>query len=78
MLRQKDLNITEANKNKNEAKFKFQGQSVRSQNWSDLDFDWIGEYFSTREHDFYGKIFQRHDETQDTNIFKMFEVPIGN
>ena len=29
MLRQKDLKITEANKNKNEAKFKFQGLSAR-------------------------------------------------
>ena len=30
MLRQKDLNITEENKNKNEDKFKSQGQSARS------------------------------------------------
>ena len=28
-----------ADKNKNEAKFKFQGQSTRSQRWFDLDFD---------------------------------------
>ena len=33
MLHWKDLNITEANKNKNEAKFKFQGHSERSQRW---------------------------------------------
>ena len=26
---------------KNEAKFKFQGQFTRSQQWFDLDFDWI-------------------------------------
>ena len=39
MLRRKDFKITEANKNKNEAKFKFQGQSARSQRWFDLDFD---------------------------------------
>ena len=43
MLRRKDLKTTEANKNKNEAKFKFQGQSARSQRWFDLDFDWIEE-----------------------------------
>ena len=31
MLRRNYLNITEANKNKNEDEFKFQGQSARSQ-----------------------------------------------
>ena len=66
------------NKNKNEAKFKFQGQSARSQRWFDLDFDWIEVNFSTREPDLYKKLFQSHDDTQDTNIFKFFQVPIGN
>ena len=32
----------------------------------------------TSEPDFYKKISQRHDETQDTNTFKIFLVPIGN
>ena len=41
MLRRKDLKITEANKNKNESKFKLQGQSARSQSWFDRDFDLI-------------------------------------
>ena len=39
MLRRKDFMTTEANKNKNEAKFKFQGQSARSQRWFDIYFD---------------------------------------
>ena len=78
MLCQKDLKITETNKNKNEDKFKFQGQYAISQCWIGLDFDWIEETFSTCEPGLYRKIFQRHDETQDTNTFKMFEVPIGN
>ena len=39
MFRRNDLNITEANKNKNEDKFKFQGRSTRSQHWFDIDFD---------------------------------------
>ena len=60
MLRRKDLKFTESNKNKNEAKFKFQCQSARSQRWFDLDFDWIEINFSTREPDFYKKIFQIH------------------
>ena len=53
MLCRKGLKITEANKNKNEAKFKFQGRSARSQRWFGLDFDWIEENFSTHEPDFY-------------------------
>ena len=72
------MKIAEENKNKNGDKFKFQGQSAISQRWFDIDFDWIGENFSTHEPDFYKKIYQRNDETQDTNTFKMFLVPIGN
>ena len=60
MLRRKDLDSTEANKNKIEAKFKFQGQFARSQRWFDIDFDWIEETFITHEPDLYSKIFQRH------------------
>ena len=41
MLRRKGLKPISENKNKNEAKFKFQGQSARSQRWFHLDFDWI-------------------------------------
>ena len=40
-LRHKDLQFVAAYKNKNEAKFKFQGQSARSQIWFDIDLDWI-------------------------------------
>ena len=78
MLRQKDLVFTDANKNNNEAKFKFQGQSTRSQRWFDLDFDCIEVNFSTGETDFYMDFFQIHKNTQDTNTFKLFQVPIGN
>ena len=72
------MKITEDHENKNEDNFKFQVQSVRSQRWFDLDFDCIKENFSTRDSDFYKKTFQRHDETQGTNAFKMFVFPIGN
>ena len=67
-----------ANKNKNEAKFKFQVQSARSQRWFDIKFDWIRVNVSTREPGFYKKHFQSHENTQDTNTFKFFQVPIGN
>ena len=63
MLRRKYLKFVALNKNKNEAKFKFQGQSARSQRWFDLDFDWIEVNFSTREPDLYKKLFQIHDNT---------------
>ena len=48
----KDLQFVAADKNKSEAKFKFQGQSARSQPWFDLDLDFIDINFSTREPDF--------------------------
>ena len=77
-LRRKDFKCIATNKNKNEAKFKFQGQFARSQNWFDLEFDWNEVNFSTREPDFHKRIFESHDDTKDTNIFKIFQVPIGN
>ena len=73
ILSRKGLRIIEENKNKNEAEFKFQGQSVRSQRWFDIDFDWIELNFSTHE-----PVFHRHDNKQDTNTFKIFEFPIGS
>ena len=71
-LRRNDLKSIAENKNKNDAKFKLQGQSVRSHPWFDLDFDWIEVNFITREPDFYKKLFQINDNTQDTNTFKIF------
>ena len=40
--------------------------------------DWIEVNFSTRENDLYKKLFQSHDDTQDNNILKSFQVTIGN
>ena len=77
-IRRKYLKLIAANKNKNEAKFKFQGQSARSQHWFDLDFDWIEVKFSTREPDFYKNCFQSHGDTHNTNTLEIFQVPIGN
>ena len=77
-IRRNDLKFVAIDKNKNEAKFKFQDQSARSQKWFDLDLDCIEINFSTREPDLYKKLFQSHDDTQDNNTFKTFQVPIGN
>ena len=45
-LHQNDLKFNAANKNKNEAKFKFQGQYERSQRSFDIKFDCIYVTFS--------------------------------
>ena len=66
-----------ADKNKTESKFKFQGQSARSQLWFDLDLDWIDIHSSTLEHDFYKKLFQSRNNNQDKYI-QTFQFPIGN
>ena len=78
MLRPKDLKFFATDKNKNEAKFKFQGQSARSQRWFDLDFDCIEVNFITREPDFYKKLFQSYDDKQDKNTYISFQIQIGN
>ena len=57
-LRWKDLKLIAANKNKNEATFKFQGLSARSQRCFDIEFDWIEVDFSTCEPNFYKMFFQ--------------------
>ena len=72
------MKVFATDKNKNEAKFKFQGQSARSKRWFDLDLDWIEINFSSREPGFYKKLFQSHYDTQADNTFKTFQVPIGS
>ena len=74
----KDLKFDASDKNKNGSNFKFQGQSGRSKLWFDLDLDWIGINFSTQEPDFYVKMFQNHDNEQEIDTFRIFQVPIGN
>ena len=71
-LRRRYLKFGAADKNKNEAKFKFQDQSARSQRWFDLDLYWIDVNFSTHEPDFYRNFFQSHNDTQDINTFRLF------
>ena len=77
-FRRKDLKFDAEDKNKNESKFKFQGQPGRSRLWFDLNLDWIDINFSTCEPDFYKKLFQSHENKQETDTFIIFQVPIGN
>ena len=53
MIHRKDLEIVAIDQNKNEAKFKFHGQSKRSQRWFNIDLDWIEVNFSNYETGFY-------------------------
>ena len=62
---QKDLKYISENKNKNEAKFKFQGQYARSQRWFDIEFDCNEVNFSTHDPDLFKKPFQIHKNKQD-------------
>ena len=78
MISQKYSKLIAANKNGNGAKFKFKGQSTRSQRWFDLEFEWIEVKFITHEPDIYKNLFQSHDDTKITNTFKSFQFPIGN
>ena len=59
MLRQKCLNFFATDQIKNEAKFKFQGKSERSQQWFDIEFYWIGVNFNTRETGLYKETFSK-------------------
>ena len=75
-FRLKDFLFYASDKNKNGSKFKFQGQSARSQLWFDLNLDWIVMNFSTCEPYFYKKLFQSHDNKHDKDTYKTFQVPI--
>ena len=72
------MKFTEEDRNKNKAKFKFQGYSSRLQRWFDIYFYLIEVNFSTHKPELYMKLFRSHDNTQDSNTFKLFQVPIGN
>ena len=56
----------------------FQGQSARSKHWFDLDIEWIEENFSTREPQFYQRLFQSNIEGQAGSKYSTFTVPTGN
>ena len=72
----KDLLFDAADKNKTESKFKFQGQSARSQLWFDLYLDWIYMDFITREPNFYKIFFHSHDDKQDKDTYKNFKFQL--
>ena len=55
----------------------FQGQSARPKHWFDLDIEWIEENFSTREPQFYQRLFQSNIEGQAGSKYSTFTVTIG-
>ena len=56
----------------------FKVNLARSQRWFDLEFDWNEVNFSTNEPDFYKKVFESHNDTLDSNTFKLFQISTGN
>ena len=56
----------------------FQEFSARLKHWFDLDIEWIGENFSTREPQFYKKLFQSNIEGKYGSKYPTLPVPIGN
>ena len=56
----------------------FQGQSVRSKHWFDIDIKWFEENFSTIEPQFYKKLFQGSIEGQDGSKYTTLPVTIVN
>ena len=56
----------------------FQEQSARSKHWFDLDIEWFEEKFSTREPQFYKRLFQTNIGGQYGITHPIFPVPIRN
>ena len=59
-------------------KYLFQEQSARSKHWFDLDIEWFEEKFSTREPQFYKRLFQSNIEGQSGITYTIFPVPVSN
>ena len=55
----------------------FQGQSIVSTGWFNLDHEWLKRKFSTLEPDFYKKI-ENNIEGQYIETYKTFAVPLYN
>ena len=53
----------------------FEGQSIGSTGWFNLDREWFKRNFSTLETDFYLKKIEKYIEGQDIEAYKSFVVP---
>ena len=62
----------------NTKKYQFQGQSVRSTRYFDLDHEWLEKKFCTRELDFYKQLYKMNTKRQDMETYQIFVVPTGN
>ena len=56
----------------------FQGHSTRFKHWVYIDIEWVEENFSTREPQFYNRLFQTNIEVKSGITYPVFTVPIGN
>ena len=53
----------------------FEGQSIGSKGWFNLDHEFFNRKFYTLEPDFYKKPFEKDIEGQDIEPYKTFVVP---
>ena len=52
--------------------YSFQGQSIGSTGWFNIDHEWLKRKFSTLEPDFCGECFEKYIEGQDMEPYKTF------
>ena len=63
---------------KTKRKYLFQGQSAKSKYCFDIDIEWVEGNFSTREPQFYKRLFQTKIKDQSGIPYTIFPVPIEN
>ena len=77
-IRPKSLVQKKYTREKPKRRYLFQGQSAISKHWFDLDIELVEEKFSTREPQFYNRLFQTNIEVKSGITYPVFTVPIGN
>ena len=71
-------NGSEEKQGKLEETTSFEGQFAGSKHWFDHDIQWVEENFSTREPQFYKRLFLSNIEGQAVSKYSIFPVTIGN
>ena len=59
-------------------KYHFQGQSLISKRWFDLDHEWLEEKLCTHEPDLYTKLYKTNTEGQEMETHQIYVFPMGN
>ena len=59
-------------------KYRFEGPSVTTKIWIELDHNWIENNFKTRKPEFYPRLFWHHVSGQSDPKAIIFYIPIGS